>query len=415
MKRLLGLVIAALLTLQALVFLSIGEEADTQPEAAQVGIDETVPGVPDETAEENHDEDQPVQTTAADLTQPEIGIKLYFEYEGEGVSAGDKLRFRVELKNTGELKAAAYIWQYTNDRPVTEETVWLDYANTNENVLDITVNEVNTGYNWRVCVRFTSNEMVFGREFSFRSLLLKETEQAARKDETEPSEGDADISGTADLEEKNETSGTEAELNEAGDPADTDIGSENDEADVYVQGTETEAESADTDMPETDETDNNEAEAEDDAEVSETDEAEDDTEVSETDETEDDTGASATDDEAETADESADELEQETGNNDETDEEGSETPEAGETADDAPAEKKITLLSSRGNVVSDGEKIFLSCKLEGFDDVQELMLQWECDKGEGFEAVEGATGTELTFIADADSLGWKWRLRVYYR
>ena len=64
--------------------------------------------------------------------------------------------------------------------------------------------------------------------------------------------------------------------------------------------------------------------------------------------------------------------------------------------------------------MSAGETVRLTSKVEGFDGY-ELMYQWECDKGNGFQEVRGANSDSYSFEASAESLSWNWRLAVYYR
>ena len=45
----------------------------------------------------------------------------------------------------------------------------------------------------------------------------------------------------------------------------------------------------------------------------------------------------------------------------------------------------------------------------------EILLQWQVDKGDGFENVEGATDITLSVDATEENEEWDWRLAVYYR
>ncbi len=83
-------------------------------------------------------------------------------------------------------------------------------------------------------------------------------------------------------------------------------------------------------------------------------------------------------------------------------------------AEDPAADLKVTIFTSRRTVMVEGEYVILSSKLEGFDDYS-VLYQWECDKGEGFQKVEGADSENYVFSADVESLSWSWRLIVYYR
>lgn len=79
----------------------------------------------------------------------------------------------------------------------------------------------------------------------------------------------------------------------------------------------------------------------------------------------------------------------------------------------APA-MKVTIFSSRRSVMSEGEPVYLTSKLEGFEGY-EIRYQWECDKGAGFENVEGANDATYSFEATAETLTYDWRLTVLYR
>ena len=83
-------------------------------------------------------------------------------------------------------------------------------------------------------------------------------------------------------------------------------------------------------------------------------------------------------------------------------------------AEEEPVEKKVTIFSSRRTVMNDGEEIYLTSKIEGFDGC-EVIYQWECDQGEGFRNIQDANGDTYMFIASVETLSWKWRLTVYYR
>ena len=78
-------------------------------------------------------------------------------------------------------------------------------------------------------------------------------------------------------------------------------------------------------------------------------------------------------------------------------------------------EKKVTIFSSRRTVMKTGETVELTSVLEGFEGCEEILYQWECDKGNGFEPVPGATGASYSFEANSESLDWDWQLTVYFR
>ena len=102
--------------------------------------------------------------------------------------------------------------------------------------------------------------------------------------------------------------------------------------------------------------------------------------------------------EPETADEPAEETEPET------------------TDEPVPAvEKKVTIFTSRRTTMAMGEIITLTSKLEGFEDAETILYQWECDKGDGFEPVEGANDASCSYQATTETLSWGWRLTVYFK
>lgn len=75
---------------------------------------------------------------------------------------------------------------------------------------------------------------------------------------------------------------------------------------------------------------------------------------------------------------------------------------------------KATIFSSRKDVMEPGETVTLTSILE-YGDGYEIRYQWECDRGSGFEAVEGANDDHYTFEANQETLAYTWRLVVYYR
>lgn len=88
---------------------------------------------------------------------------------------------------------------------------------------------------------------------------------------------------------------------------------------------------------------------------------------------------------------------------------------AEETTEEAvEPEKKVTIFTSRRVVMEEGETVNLTSKIEGFEGY-EVMYQWECDQGNGFQPVEAANAATYAFTASAESLSWSWQLMVYYR
>ena len=84
--------------------------------------------------------------------------------------------------------------------------------------------------------------------------------------------------------------------------------------------------------------------------------------------------------------------------------------------EEAPAvERKVTIFTSRRTVMNEGEPVYLTSKLEGFEDCAEIRYIWKVDKGNGFEEVPGANEPTYTFTATEESLGWAWHLTVLFR
>ena len=78
------------------------------------------------------------------------------------------------------------------------------------------------------------------------------------------------------------------------------------------------------------------------------------------------------------------------------------------------AQMKVTISCSRESSTRPGDTICLTSEVEGFDSCSGIAYQWMCDKGNGYEPVNGANGAEYSFTADEDNMGWGWRLMVYY-
>lgn len=77
--------------------------------------------------------------------------------------------------------------------------------------------------------------------------------------------------------------------------------------------------------------------------------------------------------------------------------------------------KKVTIFTDRKAVMTEGDKVTLTSKLEGFDDCAEVRYIWKVDKGNGFEEIPGANQSSYTFTATAETLSWNWHLTVLYR
>jgi hypothetical protein len=61
-----------------------------------------------------------------------------------------------------------------------------------------------------------------------------------------------------------------------------------------------------------------------------------------------------------------------------------------------------------------GEPITLTSRLEGFEGIEHVTYQWHCDKGNGFEPVDGANSDSYTYYADHETLSWSWVLEVSF-
>jgi len=76
-------------------------------------------------------------------------------------------------------------------------------------------------------------------------------------------------------------------------------------------------------------------------------------------------------------------------------------------------ERSVTIRSSQGDVVTEGEIIYLTSKLKGFDGL-DIAYQWQVDRGdgEGWVDVEGANRSKHMFVADRETIQYSWRLIV---
>lgn len=77
--------------------------------------------------------------------------------------------------------------------------------------------------------------------------------------------------------------------------------------------------------------------------------------------------------------------------------------------------KKVTIFTSLRMQMTPGETIYLTSALEGFEDCEVVLFQWECDQGNGFEPVPGANSDHYEFPASVESLSWSWQLNVSFR
>ena len=76
-------------------------------------------------------------------------------------------------------------------------------------------------------------------------------------------------------------------------------------------------------------------------------------------------------------------------------------------------ERSVMIRSSQGDVVTEGEIIYLTSKLKGFDGL-DIAYQWQVDRGDGagWVDVEGANRSKHMFVADRETITYSWRLIV---
>ena len=93
-----------------------------------------------------------------------------------------------------------------------------------------------------------------------------------------------------------------------------------------------------------------------------------------------------------------------------SEDEGEEGQVVGETKQ---PERSVTIRSSQGDVVTEGEIIYLTSKLKGFDGL-DIAYQWQVDRGDGagWVDVEGANRSKHMFVADRETITYSWRLIV---
>ena len=77
--------------------------------------------------------------------------------------------------------------------------------------------------------------------------------------------------------------------------------------------------------------------------------------------------------------------------------------------------KSVTITTTLGGSIKEGDTITLYSQLEGFEDCSDILYVWKVNKGNGFERVPNADGDTYSYQATAESLSWRWNLEVYYR
>ena len=75
--------------------------------------------------------------------------------------------------------------------------------------------------------------------------------------------------------------------------------------------------------------------------------------------------------------------------------------------------REVRIYSSQTEIVTEGEIIYLTSELKGFDGL-EVTYQWEVDRGDGlgWVPVEGATRSKHMFVASRETIRYTWRLIV---
>jgi len=96
------------------------------------------------------------------------------------------------------------------------------------------------------------------------------------------------------------------------------------------------------------------------------------------------------------------------------------TPAEGEPDEGEPmaeagtgTERRVRVFSTQKDVVSEGDFIYLTSSLEGFEGV-DVTFQWQVDRkdGKGWVDVEGATRSKHSFVANKETVRYSWRLVV---
>ena len=75
--------------------------------------------------------------------------------------------------------------------------------------------------------------------------------------------------------------------------------------------------------------------------------------------------------------------------------------------------RRVYITSSRDDVITEGETIYLESHLEGFGDLP-VTYRWQVDKndGEGWQDIPGADRDKHMFIATKETVQYNWRLIV---
>ena len=90
-----------------------------------------------------------------------------------------------------------------------------------------------------------------------------------------------------------------------------------------------------------------------------------------------------------------------------------EQPEEDDGAEPARPERAVLIFSTQKSVETEGEFIYLTSELIGFDDVK-VTYQWQVNRndGLGWVDIEGATRDRYMFVASVETIRYGWRLIV---
>ena len=87
---------------------------------------------------------------------------------------------------------------------------------------------------------------------------------------------------------------------------------------------------------------------------------------------------------------------------------------AGEVTEEFEERRRVTIKSSQGAIVTEGDQIRLTSELHGFGDDEIVDYQWQVDRGDGlgWVDVEGANKWKHEFVANEETIKYSWRLIV---
>ena len=87
---------------------------------------------------------------------------------------------------------------------------------------------------------------------------------------------------------------------------------------------------------------------------------------------------------------------------------------AGEVTEEFEERRRVTIKSSQGAIVTEGDQIRLTSELHGFGDDDIVDYQWQVDRGDGlgWVNVEGANKWKHEFVANEETIKYSWRLIV---